>query len=168
MNSPISNSSPSPESSPRGDITLSEAIRSLRDCAPEVRPCIYKLLCDAGFDLPPLAKGWSSSESAPRSWEDILRDRGPCLDSDRASFANWFREAYRSRNMTGQQIADALHTTRMTIYRWSYGVRFPRDYNLRIILEYFDETPPGNVPDRRPAQKKNAKRRKSNGNQTHR
>lgn len=38
----------------RGYMTLTEAIRTLRDCAPELRPSIHKLLRDFGFDLPPL------------------------------------------------------------------------------------------------------------------
>lgn len=108
----------------RGDMTLVEAAQMLATCDPEVRPCIHKLLSDAGFDLPPL--------QLPRPIAQTL---------DKARFAEWFRQSYEGRGMTYQEVADALSTNRVNVYRWGHGVSRPRTPYMRIITEYFGPCP---------------------------
>lgn len=111
----------------RGDMTLSEAVRSLRDCAPEVRPCIHKLLTDMGFDLPAM--------------EPMKLGPSHCMPVDKARFAEWFRQSYEGRGMTYQEVADALSTNRVNVYRWGHGVSRPRAPYMRTITEYFGPCP---------------------------
>lgn len=112
---------------PRGDMTLSEAVRTIRDCDPEVRPAIYSLLREMGLDVPemvPLHVG--SAKVFPK---------------DRAKFSKWFREAYQKQGMKYEDVAEALGTSRVQVYRWGHGT-FPQEKNLRVILDffgYFDE-----------------------------
>ena len=111
----------------RGEMTLSEAVRSLRDCAPEVRPCIHKLLTDMGFDLPAM--------------EPMKLGPSHCMPVDKARFAEWFRQSYEGRGMTYQEVADALSTNRVNVYRWGHGVSRPRAPYMRTITEYFGPCP---------------------------
>lgn len=108
----------------RGDMTLVEAAQMLATCDPEVRPCIHKLLNDAGFDLPPL--------QLPRPIVQTM---------DKARFAEWFRQSYEGRGMTYQEVADALSTNRVNVYRWGHGVSRPRAPYMRTITEYFGPCP---------------------------
>lgn len=108
----------------RGDMTLVEAAQMLATCDPEVRPCIHKLLSDAGFDLPPL--------QLPRPIVQTM---------DKARFAEWFRQSYEGRGMTYQEVADALSTNRVNVYRWGHGVSRPRAPYMRTITEYFGPCP---------------------------
>lgn len=108
----------------RGEITLVEAAQMLATCDPEVRPCIHKLLNDAGFDLPPL--------QLPRPIVQTM---------DKARFAEWFRQSYEGRGMTYQEVADALSTNRVNVYRWGHGVSRPRAPYMRTITEYFGPCP---------------------------
>lgn len=108
----------------RGEMTLVEAAQMLATCDPEVRPCIHKLLNDAGFDLPPL--------QLPRPIVQTM---------DKARFAEWFRQSYEGRGMTYQEVADALSTNRVNVYRWGHGVSRPRAPYMRTITEYFGPCP---------------------------
>ena len=108
----------------RGEMTLVEAAQMLATCDPEVRPCIHKLLSDAGFDLPPL--------QLPRPIVQTM---------DKARFAEWFRQSYEGRGMTYQEVADALSTNRVNVYRWGHGVSRPRAPYMRTITEYFGPCP---------------------------
>lgn len=108
----------------RGEITLVEAAQMLATCDPEVRPCIHKLLNDAGFDLPPL--------QLPRPIVQTM---------DKARFAEWFRQSYEGCGMTYQEVADALSTNRVNVYRWGHGVSRPRAPYMRTITEYFGPCP---------------------------
>lgn len=108
----------------RGDMTLVEAAQMLATCDPEVRPCIHKLLSDAGFDLPPL--------QLPRPIAQTL---------DKARFAEWFRQSYEGRGMTYKDVADALRTNRVNVYRWGHGLNYPREPYMRTITEYFGPCP---------------------------
>ncbi len=101
------------------EMSVSEAVRTLRDCAPEIRPQILALLERAGYDLPAL-------EKAPN-----------CPPTARNDFACWFRQAYIARGMTYQEVADALHTSRMNVWRWGSGFAHPRAPYMRRIVEYF-------------------------------
>lgn len=111
----------------RGDMTLSEAVRSLRDCAPEVRLCIHKLLLDMGFDLPAM----EPTRLSPSHYTPL----------DKARFADWFRGCYESQGMTYQDVADALGTNKVNVYRWGHGVSRPRAPYMRTITEYFGPCP---------------------------
>lgn len=108
----------------RGEMTLVEAAQMLATCDPEVRPCIHKLLSDAGFDLPPL--------QLPRPIAQTL---------DKARFAEWFRQSYEGRGMTYKDVADALRTNRVNVYRWGHGLNYPREPYMRTITEYFGPCP---------------------------
>lgn len=55
----------------------------------------------------------------------------------RIDFARWFRQAYITRGMTYQEVADALHTSRMNVWRWGSGTNHPRAPYMRRIVEYF-------------------------------
>jgi len=52
------------------------------------------------------------------------------------TFADRVKRARRRLGMTMQQLADALHTTKTTIWRWEHGQRLPR--NTGIILDRLD------------------------------
>lgn len=106
-------------SSDASEMSVAEAVRTLRDCAPEIRPQILALLERAGYDLPALGEAPNLPPMA------------------RIDFARWFRQAYITRGMTYQEVADALHTSRMNVWRWGSGTNHPRAPYMRRIVEYF-------------------------------
>ncbi len=119
---------------PRGDMTLSEAVRTIRDCDPAVRPAIYSLLREMGLDMP---------GTAPTRTELSRK-----LPPDKAAFTKWFQEAFQKRGLSYRKLAKAMNTSTMQIYRWGHGT-FPQEENLRVILDFFgyDNEEGGREPD---------------------
>lgn len=105
-----------------GDMTMSEAVRTIRDCDPEVRPVIYSLLRRMGLYVP---------QAVPTRTEPPRE-----LPTGKAAFTKWFREMYQKRGLTYRDLAEALNTSTVQIYRWGHGT-FPQEANRRVILDFF-------------------------------